>query len=139
MTDFSAVADELAVRNLLARVAQLADNGDIDEYVACYTKDAVWAMPASPATGLEASTKEGIDDIRAGVVERRAAGVQGPGSNTRHVVTTSWITVDGDGATGSSYFLFLSGATVQSAGHYADRFVRSPDGWQIAHRTITIG
>jgi len=133
------IADELEIRNLLARVAQLADSGDIDEYMACYTRDAVWSMPANPANGLPASTKEGHDDIRAGVVERRAGGVQGPGSNTRHVVTTSTVTVSGDTATGTSYFMFMSGAAIQSVGQYDDRFVRGEDGWMVAHRTIVIG
>ncbi|MBV8986349.1 MAG: nuclear transport factor 2 family protein, partial [Acidimicrobiia bacterium] len=37
--------DDLAVRNLVARVAQYADGPDVDAYVGLFTLDAVWDMP----------------------------------------------------------------------------------------------
>ena len=72
------VVDELAIRNLLARTAQLADWGTLEEYETCYTADAVWSMPASPAVGLPASDVTGREAIIAGARDRRAAGIQGP-------------------------------------------------------------
>ena len=43
------IADELAIRNLIARVAHLADMGvDPDEYVENFTEEADWLMPGAP-------------------------------------------------------------------------------------------
>ena len=139
MGDVQAVADELEIRNLLARLCFLADSGDIDDYMACYTDDAVWSMPAVAATGLPASVKEGQAVIREGVVERRAGGVQGPGTGTRHVLTTSAIELDGDTAAAESYYLFVKGSDVLVAGTYHDRFRRAGGGWKVAHREILMG
>ena len=41
----------------------------------------------------------GHDEIREGAVERRASGTAGPGSHSRHVITTSAVSVAGDQAT----------------------------------------
>src|SRR5215831_1437432 len=84
------------IRTVLARIAQLADSGDLDEYVTLFADDAVWAMPENPSMGMPASEKRGIADIRSGAEERRAGGVQGPGTNTRHVLTTTAIDVESD-------------------------------------------
>ena len=56
-------AAELEIRNILARLAQLADSGDTDEYVSLLTDDIVWAMPANPAIGLAGSERRGRDEI----------------------------------------------------------------------------
>jgi uncharacterized protein (TIGR02246 family) len=131
----SAADDELAVRNLVARVAQYADGPDVDAYVALFTPDAVWDMPGAP--------RRGHGEIRAGSEERRAAGTIGPGSNTRHVVSTTAVTVDGDNATADSVWqFFLDTATaprLQLMGTYHDEMVRAGDEWKLAHRTITFG
>jgi len=43
------IADELAIRNTIARVAHLADMGlDPDEYVENFTEEADWLMPGAP-------------------------------------------------------------------------------------------
>jgi uncharacterized protein (TIGR02246 family) len=135
MTEMNALAAELEIRNLVARVAQLADDGDLDEYMRCYTKDAVWAFPGT--------TREGHDAIRQGVVERRAGGHQGPGSNTMHVVASTSVELMGETATANSSFLFiadtLGARELQTVGRYRDRFVITDDGWKIAHRTIVVG
>ena len=138
------VADELAIRNLVAAVAQLADNGTIDDYIAVFTDDAVWEMPDNPVVGVAGSTRVGHDEIRAGVVERRAAGVQGPGSNALHVISTTRISIDGDDeATGHVYWQFfgdtVSTPTLRSMGQYHDTYRRTTSGWKLARRSIVIG
>ena len=132
------------IRTVLARIAQLADTGDLDEYLTLFTDDAVWAMPDNPTLGMPASEKRGIADIRAGAEERRAGGVQGPGTNTRHVLTTTAVFVESDDrATARSYFQFYGSTTSQpvlrNMGQYDDVLVRGAHGWQLAHRTITFG
>ena len=132
----STIEDELAIRNNLARLALLADGGDLGEYVDLFTADAVWDVPGSPP-------KQGRDEIRTGAHERRDSGMTGPGSNTRHLISTIAVAVDGDEARAESIFQFLAETTtaprVQLMGHYADRWVRSADGWQLADRKITFG
>jgi 3-phenylpropionate/cinnamic acid dioxygenase small subunit len=137
-------AIDAAIRSLLARIAQLADGGDVDDYIGQFTDDAVWAMPANPLMGMEASTRQGHDAILAGVRERRAVGVQGPGTDTRHVITTVSVDVqDATHATARSYYLFFGDTTttptLRTMGQYDDVFVKREQGWQLAHRTITLG
>jgi len=127
--------DELAVRNLVARVAQYADGPDVDAYVALFTSDAVWDMPGAP--------RRGQDEIRAGAEERRTAGTIGPGSNTRHVVSTIAVTVDGDSATADSVWQFYADTAtaprLQLMGTYRDECRRVGSRWKLARRTITFG
>jgi 3-phenylpropionate/cinnamic acid dioxygenase small subunit len=136
--------DELEIRNLVAALAQFADTGTVDEYVALFTDDAVWEMPANPANDVPASNRTGRAEIAAGVHDRRAAGVQGPGSATRHVVSTLRITmVSTDEATGVAYFQYFADTTTMprlvSVGQYDDVFRRTADGWKVARRRIVLG
>ena len=135
---------DAAIRTVLARIAQLADSGDLDEYVTLFTDDAVWAMPDNPSLGMPASEKRGRAEIRAGAQERRASGVQGPGTQTRHVLTTIAVDIESDDrATARSYFQFYASTAAQpvlrNMGQYDDVFVRDTQGWQLQHRTITFG
>ena len=127
--------DELAVRNVVARVALYADGPDVDAYVNLFTPDAAWEMPGAP--------RRGHAEIRAGSEERRAAGQIGPGSNTRHVVSTVAVTVDGDKAVADSYWQFYvdtaSAPRLQLMGTYHDELVRVGADWKLARRQIAIG
>lgn len=129
------MSDETAVAHLIARIAQLADDGDLATYVACFTPDARWDMPGSP--------RRGRADIVAGSEARRAAGTSGPGTQTRHVLSTMDVEVDGDTAQAASYWQFYvnteTAPTVLAMGKYNDTFVRSAHGWQLDHRRITTG
>ncbi|MEY2432817.1 MAG: hypothetical protein QOC92_2542 [Acidimicrobiaceae bacterium] len=138
------IAAELEIRNVLARLAHLADLGDTDGYLQLLTDDVVWAMPPNPANGLPASERRGHDEIGAGQRDRIASGLQGPGSNTKHVVTTSWVDVQGDDvAIAHSYFHFWADTAttpkLQNMGTYADEFRRTGTGWQLARRSISFG
>jgi uncharacterized protein (TIGR02246 family) len=130
------VAAELEVRNAISRIAILADQGDLDEYADLFTEDSVWDLPAAP--------RRGRADIRAGAEQRRAEGVTGPGTATRHVITTVAISVDGPAtAHADSYFVFLQNTatapTILNMGVYHDRFVREDDTWRLARRQISFG
>ena len=132
------------IRTLLARIAQLADTGNLDEYLTCFTEDAVWAMPDNPAVGMTANEKRGHAEILQGAQERRASGLQGPGTESRHVLTTVAVTVESETrATARSYFQFFGTTsttpTLRTMGQYDDAFVKGERGWQLAHRTITVG
>jgi 3-phenylpropionate/cinnamic acid dioxygenase small subunit len=132
------------IRTVLARIAQLADAGDLDEYLTLFTDDAVWAMPDNPAIGMVANEKRGHAEIRTGAEERRASGLQGPGTESRHVLTTIAVSLEGDNrAAVRSYFLFFGSTASQpvlrTMGQYDDVLLRGAGGWQLAHRMITIG
>ena len=127
--------DELAVRNVVARVALYADGPDVDAYVDLFTPDAVWDMPGAP--------RKGHAEIRAGSEERRAGGQIGPGSNTRHVVSTVAVRVNDDRAVADSYWQFYvdtaTAPRLQLMGTYRDELVRIGAEWKLATRQITIG
>lgn len=127
--------DELAVRDLVARVARSADGDDVEAYVRLFTPDASWEMPGAP--------RRGHDAIRAGSLERRAEGMIGPGSNTRHVVSTVTVDLDGDRAVAESTWQFwvdtTSAPRLTLMGTYRDHVVRAGDGWRLQRREITIG
>ena len=127
------VADELEIRNLMHRIAQLADEGSLEEYAELFTDDAVWG-------GSAFGVRKGKADIVAGGRERRAAGVAGPGTHKRHVITTTAVQLEGDRARARSYMLFpvdcdatprIGVVTV-----YQDEFHRTASGWKLAHRKI---
>lgn len=130
------VRDELEIRNVLARVAHHSDTGDLDDYGAQFTEDARWIMPGAPS-------RQGRAEIRAAGAARRAEGVTGPGSNTRHVISTVAVTVDGDEAVAESYWQFYAetatAPVLRSMGHYRDTFRRTAEGWRLARREITSG
>ena len=134
------MVDELEIRNVISRLAHLADDGDVDEYVSLFTDDGVWqvlaggSLPALPA-------KKGKADIKAGVLERRAAGIQGPGTHTLHTLTTTAVTVTGDRATARSYMNMMANThtkpEVSIACIYNDEFAKQGDGWKLASRRIS--
>ncbi|WP_088185610.1 nuclear transport factor 2 family protein [Sphingobium sp. Z007] len=59
-------------------------------------------------------------------------------SFTRHNLTSSLVELDGEGATGRTYFQVMTDIGLDHHGHYADRFVRTSAGWKIAHRQVRI-
>ena len=132
------------IRTLLARIAQLADTGDLEEYLTMFTEDAVWGMPDNPAVGMTANEKKGHAEILAGAQERRASGLQGPGTESRHVLTPIAVDVESeDRATARSYFMFFGSTsttpTLRTMGQYDDVLVKGERGWQLARRRITVG
>ena len=130
--DLRAIGDRQEIAMLLARIAQLADAGDPEDYIACFTPDATWDLTDATDLPMDVQTISG-----------RAAGIQGPGTHTRHDVSSIAIEVDGDRAISRAYFRYYRGTggvpTLAAMGVYADEFVRDDDGWRLHHRTISRG
>jgi 3-phenylpropionate/cinnamic acid dioxygenase small subunit len=144
MTSHAPEGAQFEVRNVLARIAQTADTGTIEEYLDNFTPDAQWVMPDNPSLGVAGSVRSGHAEIRSGVEERRAAGLQGPGSYSRHMVQTIVVTAESDDrATARSYFTYyndtLLAPKLASVGQYDDTFVRTAGGWKLCRREITSG
>lgn len=126
--------DDRQIRNLLARIAHLADYGDLEEYVQYFTDDARWHS----AAGVVNVGREAILSDRE---RRRAERTQGPGAGKRHFSTTLCIEVDGsDVARAHSYYLFTEDEgdrhVVKHAGRYEDTLHRTAEGWKLASRRI---
>ena len=134
MATTDTLADELAIRNLIARMAHVVDRGEVEDYAPMLAPDARWIMPVGdPAIGPDAI----MDGVRA----RRAGGSAGPGSGTRHTITTTWVEVDGDSAQSWSYWIYIStGADpkILMNGLYTDTFRRDGDGWVFAQRISSL-
>lgn len=85
---------------------------------------------------------EGLDAIR-----RRLERTLSRLDASQHLVGTHQVHLDGDTATGRCYVhaqhvrdaaaIDGAGPLYLVAGRYDDRFVRTPDGWRIARRTLT--
>jgi ketosteroid isomerase-like protein len=130
-------ADEADIRNVIARLAHLADDGDLNEYVLLFTDDGTWERPGEKIRGRQ--------DLLAGARQRRESGIQGPGTNTHHVNTTLWVQLDGaDEASAQSYYLMVgdtdtAAPAIRSIGRYLDTFRRTAEGWKLASRKIVPG
>ena len=132
------------IQDLLARIAQLADDGTVEEYLENFTADAVWESQPHPVTGMAAQLREGVASIEEGVRERRAGGVQGPGTSSRHVITTIAVSLDSETeASSTAYWVFYRDTTTEprlsGVGRYDDTHRYENGRWKLAHRRITVG
>ncbi len=139
------LADYLAIADLVARLAHMADMGhDLDQYLDCLTEDAVWEFPGNPSLGLAPTRSEGRRQIAADRATRRIDRFQGPGTGSRHLNTTLTVQVRGsDAAEAESCWLFVAagpdGPVVRAMGAYQDRFRRTDGRWKLANRRIIAG
>jgi uncharacterized protein (TIGR02246 family) len=136
--------DDGDIRSLLARLAQLADGGDVDDYAQLFTVDAVWVVPDVPQTGVVGVELRGRAAIADAAAARRADGVQGPGTHTAHLVTTTAVQFEGDdAAVADSCWQFLvetaTAPRIQAVGRYRDDLRRTDGAWRLARREIVLG
>ncbi|MDH6677264.1 3-phenylpropionate/cinnamic acid dioxygenase small subunit [Rhodococcus sp. LBL1] len=132
------------IQDLLARIAQLADDGTVEEYLEYFTVDAIWESQPNPVTGMAAQLRTGVASIEEGVRERRAGGVQGPGTSSRHVITTVAVSPNSTTeASSTAYWLFFRDTTTEprlaGVGRYDDTHRWEDGRWKLAHRRITVG
>jgi hypothetical protein len=134
--------EELRIRNLIARLAHVADMASEEEldtlYLPLFTEDAVWeALPGAIAPGQGLIRNDGIDKIRASAVERRRSGAAGPGGGSMHMVMTTEIEIEGDAAIGHSCFMVINAdKQISTAARYEDRLRRVGGEWRMAHRQV---
>lgn len=132
--------DERACERLVIDYTHLVDSGEAARIADLFTADGVWEA--------DQIRMDGRDAIRAGFGARQGVKRR----TSRHVCTNVAITLHGaDEATGLSYLVnYRHDSTTGTAelpapvghpkfvGEYHDRFVRTPDGWRIAHRRCTL-
>lgn len=129
------VEAELAIRNLIARMAHATDGGDLDSYGALLAPDVRWAMAGrEPMSGREEVVES---------AGRRAGGTVGPGSGNRHFICSVAVVVDLEhqAARATSYFLYVSASdgqqVIRASGIYSDAFRLTESGWLFAERVAS--
>jgi hypothetical protein len=129
------VADELAIRNLIARVARITDQWETPEQLAAqYVEDCMWHLE-----GIEPYV--GREGIMRRAIEMRDAGVCGPGSVMRHIVSTPEVIPDPADPNSATVISFVAmggmrdgKAAFEGYGQYTDT-VRKVDGaWYMVKR-----
>ncbi len=125
-TTLDEMADRAAIGDVLVRYATATDGRDWDLWRTCFTDDAVLDYDTS-----------GVFDP-GGFVDHAAAALAKM-STTQHYVVNHVIDLDGDRATSRSYALAQhvsarDGSLFSLGGVYHDEFVRTGEGWRIAHR-----
>jgi ketosteroid isomerase-like protein len=136
-----AVEDERSILDTIYQYCHTLDFGLIDEWMDCFTEDAVWfASIDGPWAGAGGARHTGRKEIEAWVQGMRSKG-EGPHAKGKHYLIGPDIRVDGDRATAESYHLGVgaspTGTKPNSMGRYLDVLVRCPDGrWRIKERHL---
>ena len=130
MTD-TFLADHQAIIRVTVEYCWALDEKDFDRLRSVF-------LPEATAR-LGSSSQDGIEEII-----RRVSTTLARFVGSQHMVSTHQIEIDGDAAICRCY---LHAQHVRPpgeepplltvGGRYEDRFVRTPDGWRIAHRTLT--
>jgi uncharacterized protein (TIGR02246 family) len=125
-----AIADRLAICDVMIRYATSVDARDMARYATCFTDDVV-------VTGFGDRTLTGKAEY-VPWVEKALARY----SATQHLVGNQEVSVHGDSAHLRTYVQATHvlavdpGTLVVLWGIYDDRLVRTPDGWQITHHHL---
>jgi 3-phenylpropionate/cinnamic acid dioxygenase small subunit len=112
------------IRQLLAEYCQLLDDGHFDQWIDLFTTDIEFAVMGQLFSGREATR---------GFIEPS----QQVDARGKHMISEPLITVEGDTATATTDYAFVSRAlVVTSCGRYHDNIVRQDDRWRFARREI---
>ena len=121
------LADELAIRELVARYNYAIDEGRPEEWVATFVPDGTFESTAlGTHTGPEA-----LHTFAAGYI----AAVTG-----RHCTSDFVIDIDGDEARSRCYLIAVNNAAapiISATAVYDDVLRRTPDGWRFVHRKVS--
>ena len=130
--DINALLDRQAIVDVAIRYTWALDERKYDELTNVFLPEAT--------ADLSSPTLRGRDEIIA-----RIGAALDPLADSQHIVGNHQVSVDGDSATHRCYFHAQHVRHTADgrpnyivAGHYDDRMVRTPDGWRIEHRTLTV-
>lgn len=133
MTSVDALADRLAIVDLLHRYATGLDTKDWELLASVFTADGV----------ADYGALGGVNEGPAAIA-KLCSGALGGLDASQHIITNEVIEVDGDRARARCYFqaqhVFTGaegGDNFLVGGTYDDEIVRTADGWRIRHRTLT--
>jgi 3-phenylpropionate/cinnamic acid dioxygenase small subunit len=136
LDQLSRIGAELDIRNAIVALAEATDEGDLDEYEALLLSDATIDMGGTVTAGAATFVN--------GMRQRRAEGLTGPGSHSRHLLSTMRVSVtsanEAEAKTVWQFFADTTGAkTLVVMGTYTDRWVRGDQGWRLASRVVAVG
>jgi len=125
------LADRQAIVDLTIAYSYALDDRRFDDL------DDVFVPDATAELGWLLEGRDAIKDrIRNALV---------PLDASHHLVATHQVRFDGDRATGRCYLQAQhvrvdadGGPLFMVGGRYEDRYVRSPDGWRIEHRSLVV-
>jgi len=129
-----------AIRDTMAQYNTSGDRLKIDDFVACFTDDAIMESEYVPED--RAFRYEGKDAIRAWQERWRAGGASNDGavhqaSFIRHHLSTCRIELTGpDTARTRTYWTAWTDIGPDHAGYYLDDFRKVGERWLIAHRRV---
>jgi ketosteroid isomerase-like protein len=123
MDPLARLIDERAIERMIADYAAFNDAADWEAVAAMYVADGRMSRPTAP------------DDFIEGAEAILAAFRARPARRSRHIVANIRVNVDGDAASASSQILlFTAAGQPPLVGTYADRLVRTAEGWRFAER-----
>lgn len=134
----AALEDEQGILRTFCQYGQAADYGLDDQYVDCFTEDAV--LEHRRRAGMRPS--ERIQGYAA-LAANAASHTRPPNAYHKYLVMEPLITLNGDEATVESYFARLNdgpqGPFIWAFGRYRDRMVKCKDGkWRFKERIIEV-
>jgi hypothetical protein len=122
--------DTQEISNVLIAYGRALDSRDFKAYSALFTKDGSWSGGMGTVTG-------GPQAIYDFMTSRIGGGGRIGFGPTYHIMSSFKIDVNGDNATASSRWAFVTamrGPGIQVAGRYEDTFVREDGVWRIKSR-----
>ena len=131
--------DERLIVRTLYRYGHAIDYGREEEWLDCFTDDAVWdaRMRKAPEQSIRLIG-------RAQLAEYIASHTRPPTAHHKYLLVEPLIEIDGDEAVVQSYFVRLNAndngpSTVHAMGRYRDAMVRGADGrWRFRERIVEI-
>ena len=140
------VADDLAVRNLIARYAHFADAGDLDAFANLFVPDGTWTRENSPpaalgGSGLPSETVVGHANLKT-MIENSI--IKRFNRKFRHQMTDVLIEPGKgpDEAKGLCRALITDWrdgpGKIAMCGAYTWTFIRTPDGWRFKSVSVNV-
>ena len=124
------VADELAIRNLVARYGDAVSRRDGDAWEATWAEDATWTLPG----GHDVAGRTNIRAAWERAMSRYPTVV--------HLIHQGEIRFDGVAATGRWYLsergTTVDGDPIDHVGAYDDSYVVSEGGWRFSSRRFEV-
>jgi hypothetical protein len=128
-TEFRRVADELAIRDLVARSADAVVRFDEKAWIECWAKDARWILGGSAADGRDA-------------VLGRWLMVMGTIDFVAQLPEYGMLDISGDRGTGRWYVTellwFKAGNSARILGVYHDAYLRVEGAWRFTERRFDV-
>ena len=125
----ASLADELALRELVARYADAVNRRDVEAWTATWSRDGVWHLFGRDVEGRDA-------------VVAMWQGAMGMFDFVLQLIHSGTVDVQGDAATGRWYLSEVAhttkGERLLTVGVYHDRMTREADGWCFAHRRFDV-